>query len=174
MASNHSDFEHFETLVTLTKKKRLSASKSFNYGRPQLWQAPKSGSTWSLILNSSGKWGGRLATAGVWDESLYRHHPKNGLFSATKTDRQGLGQVWSVNGRFDEFYMILMLVILRKVHQDKVWEFHKHYNHLKFVKLSIYHARIFDGMFWFFAVSVCTAEVTFETGNWPLSVSGFF
>ena len=46
--------------------------------------------------------------------------------------------VWSVNGRFDGFYMILMLVILKKVLQDKVWEFYKHYNHLKFVKLSTY------------------------------------
>ena len=36
------------------------------------------------------------------------------------------------------FFMILMLMILEKDHQDKVWEFHKHYNHLKFVKSSIY------------------------------------
>ena len=46
--------------------------------------------------------------------------------------------VWSVNGRFDGFYMILMLVILKKVLQNKVWEFYKHYNHLKFVKPFIF------------------------------------
>ena len=43
-----------------------------------------------------------------------------------------------------------MLMNLEKVRQDKVWEFHKHYNSLKFVKPSIYRPRIFDVLLWFF------------------------
>ena len=46
------------------------------------------------------------------------------------------------------FFMILMLTILEKDRQDKVSEFHKHYKHLKFVKSSIYHARILDKNIW--------------------------
>ena len=60
------------------------------------------------------------------------------FFNDTQQELNVEREFWSVNGQFDELFMILIMVILEKDRQDKISEIQKHHNHLKFVKLSIY------------------------------------